>query len=1436
MFTVSEELLAKVVEAVQAGEKKARSSGDIQSFEVFYHGFRQNVSCGRIYIVPPAVCNDRKNFPTALLYGCVVRVFGGEEMGDLIEKKIGDSEFDEYSQLDFDTLKEELFGNEEGKEACLVVYAPNWHCKREYIAFHFTKDAEQLKNNLRHQVFSAYYDPRVSSAFNAMMTNVDTTKVDVTDITPKMNFPALGENHIKQYPLLMKQASGGRPTVLLNHKTADDVTKSVLEPQELDVFDSLNQALEKSLMPAADGAQGEGGFKAPASKPGVPREASKSAAAGDETETNLLAAHESPISNVGPGTEAAEDQKDMVQAMKDGPQDMAKEGETPHGIDIDGDGLPIHKGDDEASGKIASDDKTAKRTKGMLPLMDIKPGTNGPNDLSGKMMDRFRHGGYVEREHPQAIRDHAATLATDQQAPQSIKDHSKEIQAGLYGDQGLSKSATEKWGNVKIAVNFKAKDQFTDGYLTAALWSSNDNSDPSGGEPLDSNYSIKDLSPSSLAAMERDCAKFQSENADLLQQAYEKDGQDDASQGHDFWLTRNGHGAGFWDGDYPQTGDALTEAAKAYGEQDIYVGDNGWLYVYGEEGDEQLEPQNPKNYNPTEQDLGELRSMGIQGGKQAKQARDASYVASKMAKIVDSDGGYEAASPKTKKARAAKEAKLENYRSKEAVSLDIDSIWADITEDMGPAPLIDVDVPAAGGEQVAEGGDNDKPAGSGGRPNKRDVGDLPESFKSDEPEDEKSMSDSEADAQEDSTPESKEAAWRVDNNDYHGPPKAALAKAQEMLDALHGNTLLLGDSGVVDGWWVETHTLGCRDAADEPEERWQESHDRILDEYRNDGMSHVILDDSGIFVTMTPQRAKMASGTFTGEQVVDYVLSQHKYADFVSDLFDETQINEGGPSSESLRAAEEAIQNDDDIIYDVAANAGQMVDNVRHMEWFRDAVAEAIEEQGQADAAQAEGEAFADEDQEVLYQPEQRTGSSKKADTADNDVNIDGAANPPSKETGDSKTVGQHKQYDQQQNKGGSSKKADTADNPANEDGGEGAIRIKTNKEITNTRGKDLPSANPIGGKNSAKKVADTADNPDNMTDGPGTKIKARAVVSDTSGPTPVNTKQGGKKQADTADNPANWKGGEGIIQPKTDADIKDTSGPDCKCSADVSGDIAEAKSEVVSPGTVDKDIQQPAVDAKSAAGVEGDMSEAKSELTYGKSEMADEPLATDTVNPEHFAGDDRETCAYCDQKFDDNEDHICPKRADWSGPWECDNCSNYNAGSKCLRCGAKKPGGGGGELPAGKSEPKSETRGEPRGEKQPPKSGPKGEPREGAIVRMPQGVHQDPDNAAWTNRFEIKSESSDRLYRIAQNKSRGYWACSCPGWISRRCCKHLKALGLPCNEQPYEATLKAGSLSKDAFDAKLASYADEYPEEAQIDFGGGDLAGIVLTEDESTE
>lgn len=66
------------------------------------------------------------------------------------------------------------------------------------------------------------------------------------------------------------------------------------------------------------------------------------------------------------------------------------------------------------------------------------------------------------------------------------------------------------------------------------------------------------------------------------------------------------------------------------------------------------------------------------------------------------------------------------------------------------------------------------------------------------------------------------------------------------------------------------------------------------------------------------------------------------------------------------------------------------------------------------------------------------------------------------------------------------------------------------------------------------------------------------------------------------------------------------------------------------------------------------------------------------------------------------------------------------------------------------------------------------------------------PDNAAYTNRFEIKSETSDAVYVIAQSKKGRWWACECFGFRRYRHCKHLKNLGLPGHHQPYEPQLPA--------------------------------------------
>jgi len=65
-------------------------------------------------------------------------------------------------------------------------------------------------------------------------------------------------------------------------------------------------------------------------------------------------------------------------------------------------------------------------------------------------------------------------------------------------------------------------------------------------------------------------------------------------------------------------------------------------------------------------------------------------------------------------------------------------------------------------------------------------------------------------------------------------------------------------------------------------------------------------------------------------------------------------------------------------------------------------------------------------------------------------------------------------------------------------------------------------------------------------------------------------------------------------------------------------------------------------------------------------------------------------------------------------------------------------------------------------------------------VVKKPdeKGLAFLPENSQYKNRFEIKSESSNRLYVVAQHKKTGIWSCSCPGWIIHRHCKHLRALG----------------------------------------------------------
>lgn len=127
-------------------------------------------------------------------------------------------------------------------------------------------------------------------------------------------------------------------------------------------------------------------------------------------------------------------------------------------------------------------------------------------------------------------------------------------------------------------------DTFTLSYLEAAFFSSTFEDEDGQTRYLDEEFDWSDISEETLESMVKDCELFQDYYTEFLQsENLKKDLSIDVKEmaGHDFWLTRNGHGAGFWDGDWVDPiGDYLTQASKSFGEYDLYLGDDGKIYGY----------------------------------------------------------------------------------------------------------------------------------------------------------------------------------------------------------------------------------------------------------------------------------------------------------------------------------------------------------------------------------------------------------------------------------------------------------------------------------------------------------------------------------------------------------------------------------------------------------------------------------------------------------------------------------------------------------------------------------------------------------------------------------------------------------------------------------------------------------------------------------------
>jgi hypothetical protein len=124
-------------------------------------------------------------------------------------------------------------------------------------------------------------------------------------------------------------------------------------------------------------------------------------------------------------------------------------------------------------------------------------------------------------------------------------------------------------------------DTMVQGALVALVWSEL----AEDGSPLDSAYTVDDIDPADRDTFAEAVESFALANIGdtfAMMRHYNADqfGYSASLFGHDFTLTSNRHGAGFWDrGEDTGAADRLTEAAHA-ATWNLYVGDDGSLHIY----------------------------------------------------------------------------------------------------------------------------------------------------------------------------------------------------------------------------------------------------------------------------------------------------------------------------------------------------------------------------------------------------------------------------------------------------------------------------------------------------------------------------------------------------------------------------------------------------------------------------------------------------------------------------------------------------------------------------------------------------------------------------------------------------------------------------------------------------------------------------------------
>lgn len=113
-------------------------------------------------------------------------------------------------------------------------------------------------------------------------------------------------------------------------------------------------------------------------------------------------------------------------------------------------------------------------------------------------------------------------------------------------------------------------DSMLKGFLACALWTSHMDDDEAYNFDEKSIYDFTDEAFEKLAKVVED---FQEANEELIEQLMDDENIGYGTIGHSLWLSRNGHGAGFFDYS-SEAGDKLHEIVQ-YNEQHLWINEEG---------------------------------------------------------------------------------------------------------------------------------------------------------------------------------------------------------------------------------------------------------------------------------------------------------------------------------------------------------------------------------------------------------------------------------------------------------------------------------------------------------------------------------------------------------------------------------------------------------------------------------------------------------------------------------------------------------------------------------------------------------------------------------------------------------------------------------------------------------------------------------------------